>query len=166
MTRNDRIETQFGTGNFRDAGCEIAPSCLACPLPRCRYDREPEEELIEMNQIQERPSVNGTAAKPEDWTALAIRQLAAKIDEVRAVDELRAEAERIHKALSVYGVASLPALPWATEAPAQKRTPYQRRRCVRCGHEGAGQAFMMTANGRVCKRRVDCDARMPQEHSA
>lgn len=23
---------------YRDTGCSIAPSCLNCPLPRCRYD--------------------------------------------------------------------------------------------------------------------------------
>ncbi len=24
--------------DYRDTGCELAPSCLACPLARCRYD--------------------------------------------------------------------------------------------------------------------------------
>ena len=24
--------------NYADVGCELAPSCLACPLPRCQYD--------------------------------------------------------------------------------------------------------------------------------
>ena len=23
---------------YRDEGCEISPSCLRCPLPRCKYD--------------------------------------------------------------------------------------------------------------------------------
>ena len=23
---------------YRDDGCEVNPSCLTCPLPRCRYD--------------------------------------------------------------------------------------------------------------------------------
>ncbi|MGI8549576.1 MAG: hypothetical protein ACR2PL_02095 [Dehalococcoidia bacterium] len=23
---------------YRDTGCEIAPSCLSCPLPRCKHD--------------------------------------------------------------------------------------------------------------------------------
>ncbi len=23
---------------YRDDGCDVFPSCLACPLPRCRYD--------------------------------------------------------------------------------------------------------------------------------
>lgn len=25
----------------RDTGCDLAPSCLACPLPACRYDLPP-----------------------------------------------------------------------------------------------------------------------------
>ncbi|HXG42135.1 MAG TPA: helix-turn-helix domain-containing protein [Dehalococcoidia bacterium] len=24
--------------DYRDTGCDIHPSCLSCPLPRCRYD--------------------------------------------------------------------------------------------------------------------------------
>ena len=24
--------------DWRDDGCEVAPHCLQCPLPRCRYD--------------------------------------------------------------------------------------------------------------------------------
>ncbi len=24
--------------HYRDQGCEVSPSCLRCPLPRCRYD--------------------------------------------------------------------------------------------------------------------------------
>jgi hypothetical protein len=23
---------------YRDEGCDVHPSCLTCPLPRCRYD--------------------------------------------------------------------------------------------------------------------------------
>lgn len=23
---------------YEDTGCEVCPSCLGCPLPRCRYD--------------------------------------------------------------------------------------------------------------------------------
>jgi hypothetical protein len=25
-------------GTFRDTGCELAPRCLECPLPMCKYD--------------------------------------------------------------------------------------------------------------------------------
>lgn len=24
--------------DYRDTGCDVYPSCLSCPLPRCRYD--------------------------------------------------------------------------------------------------------------------------------
>jgi hypothetical protein len=24
---------------YRDEGCDLYPSCLTCPLPRCRYDK-------------------------------------------------------------------------------------------------------------------------------
>ena len=24
--------------DYRDRGCDVFPSCLSCPLPRCRYD--------------------------------------------------------------------------------------------------------------------------------
>ena len=27
---------------YRDTGCNVAPACLNCPLPRCKYD-DPEE---------------------------------------------------------------------------------------------------------------------------
>ena len=33
--RNDALPEHV---NYRDAGCELAPSCLRCPLERCRYD--------------------------------------------------------------------------------------------------------------------------------
>jgi len=26
--------------DYRDDGCDLAPSCLRCPFPRCRYDEE------------------------------------------------------------------------------------------------------------------------------
>jgi hypothetical protein len=27
--------------NYCDEGCALAPSCLKCPLPRCRHDEQP-----------------------------------------------------------------------------------------------------------------------------
>ena len=27
---------------YRDDGCEVSPSCLSCPLPRCKYDYDEE----------------------------------------------------------------------------------------------------------------------------
>lgn len=30
---------------YADTGCELAPSCLRCPLPACRYDLPPKTAL-------------------------------------------------------------------------------------------------------------------------
>jgi len=32
---------------YRDTGCELSPSCLRCPLPRCKYDAPHERDAIE-----------------------------------------------------------------------------------------------------------------------
>lgn len=29
--------------DFPDRGCDLAPSCLACPLPTCRYELPPKQ---------------------------------------------------------------------------------------------------------------------------
>ena len=33
----EQTTSRYGS-NFDDTGCEAEPSCLACPLPQCRYD--------------------------------------------------------------------------------------------------------------------------------
>lgn len=38
---------------YPDTGCEIAPSCLACPLPRCQYD-EPGNVRAWLTQARDR----------------------------------------------------------------------------------------------------------------
>ena len=35
MTARDRVPERT---HFRDTGCDVAPACLRCPLPVCRYD--------------------------------------------------------------------------------------------------------------------------------
>jgi hypothetical protein len=41
LARSDAFpEEHFGEGHYRDEGCELAPSCLNCPLAQCRYDLE------------------------------------------------------------------------------------------------------------------------------
>ena len=42
-------EHLVGRGNYRDTGCDIAPACLSCPLPRCRYDMPPGRKVEERN---------------------------------------------------------------------------------------------------------------------
>ena len=47
--------------HFQDLGCELAPSCLRCPLVRCRYDepggarkilRDPRDEAIRIRRAE------------------------------------------------------------------------------------------------------------------
>ncbi len=38
---------------YRDQGCDVFPSCLRCPLPRCRYD-EPGGVRAMLNRIRDR----------------------------------------------------------------------------------------------------------------
>jgi hypothetical protein len=37
--RKVRIDALPEHIEYRDGGCELAPSCLRCPLERCRYDQ-------------------------------------------------------------------------------------------------------------------------------
>ena len=39
--------------NYRDRGCDLFPSCLSCPLPRCRYD-EPGGVRAMLNRTRDR----------------------------------------------------------------------------------------------------------------
>lgn len=38
---------------YRDEGCQLSPSCLSCPLPRCRYD-EPESRRDPGKELRDR----------------------------------------------------------------------------------------------------------------
>ena len=38
---------------YRDSGCDMFPSCLRCPLPRCRYD-EPGGARAMLNRVRDR----------------------------------------------------------------------------------------------------------------
>ncbi|MCY4454695.1 MAG: hypothetical protein OXC56_00090 [Chloroflexi bacterium] len=39
--------------DYRDSGCDLFPSCLSCPLPRCRYD-EPGGVRAMLNRTRDR----------------------------------------------------------------------------------------------------------------
>lgn len=53
VRRRDALpESLIGFGNFRDDGCSVAPSCLACPLPQCRYD-VPGGARIMLNEVRD-----------------------------------------------------------------------------------------------------------------
>jgi transcriptional regulator of acetoin/glycerol metabolism len=36
--RRPRVDALPENVDYRDTGCDLYPSCLRCPLPRCRYD--------------------------------------------------------------------------------------------------------------------------------
>lgn len=38
LERPARIDALPEYTDFADNGCDLYPSCLRCPLPRCRYD--------------------------------------------------------------------------------------------------------------------------------
>ena len=40
---------------YRDTGCDLAPQCLACPLPACRYDLPHKRAGVLLQQVALRP---------------------------------------------------------------------------------------------------------------
>jgi hypothetical protein len=43
--------------NYKDEGCELQPSCLACALPRCQYDIVlPARKALHPDALTRRPS--------------------------------------------------------------------------------------------------------------
>jgi hypothetical protein len=38
LDRKPRLDALPENIEYRDTGCDLYPSCLRCPLPRCRYD--------------------------------------------------------------------------------------------------------------------------------
>ncbi len=59
--REDWLPEEY---EYRDEGCEVYPSCLRCPLPRCRYD-EPEGGRF---LIKERRNGEVRRRHREGWT--------------------------------------------------------------------------------------------------
>lgn len=50
LTREDALPEHV---DYRDRGCDLFPSCLSCPLPRCRYD-EPGGVRAMLNRVRDR----------------------------------------------------------------------------------------------------------------
>lgn len=49
-----------------DDGCSVSPSCLNCPLPRCRYEETPEERQTELERKQNEVRQLRTAGVPRE----------------------------------------------------------------------------------------------------
>lgn len=66
------IERAHESDLFRDTGCEVYPSCLRCPLPRCRYD-EPG-----WLQREERDSRDAEVLHLKQRQALSVDEIAGR----------------------------------------------------------------------------------------
>lgn len=122
------------------------------------------------NRLQE----SITRAQPQPPLSFADagrRELAAVLKRITEVDTLRAEAERIHRALTIYGCADLAPLPWKNARGGTQaiRKPGQPRRlapdgttCRFCGYLFTSVADYHGVTGGYgwrCRDRTACDAR-------
>ena len=84
--------------------------------------------------------------KTADWTTIAISQLKSLIKQVIAVEDLRLEAERIHRALTAAEVQTIPELPW-------KAKPRDLPTCAKCGRKfTAGPQYRKLEDGTaICR---------------
>lgn len=65
-----RIDALPEHHDYRDEGCELSPSCLTCPLPRCKYEsgggaairRSQRDEVIRAMREEEGAPVNVIAS--------------------------------------------------------------------------------------------------------
>jgi hypothetical protein len=89
-----RRDTLPEHADYRDTGCEIAPSCLRCPLARCQYD-EPQSQrrrLIaaardrEIVLLRERYGV--TVRRLADTYGLAMRTVFRILSDARTGTEV------------------------------------------------------------------------------
>jgi DNA-directed RNA polymerase subunit RPC12/RpoP len=92
------------------------------------------------------PIFDGNAAgQPKKWTDVAVIELNGLIRHVQAADAKRAEAERIYKALSTFGVTELPVLPWKAHPSVT---------CAECGRQfkNVNEYRRLPDGGAVCRR--------------
>ena len=76
--------------DYRDSGCDLYPSCLACPLPRCRYDepgglrtilkRARDEELLRLACEDVRPEELAARCRVSPRTVYRVLARAARGD--------------------------------------------------------------------------------------
>jgi DNA-binding NarL/FixJ family response regulator len=81
--------TQASDIHYEDTGCEVAPKCLKCPLPVCKYDHPAAMRLLQrqwkdaeiMRAINSGLSVQQTA-KQFSLTAHTIRRVITRTKNV------------------------------------------------------------------------------------
>lgn len=77
-----------------DTGCELSPSCLRCPLVRCKYD-EPKASRAEVAAAKDMTQVARAASLREE--GLKVAQIA---------EEMHLSKRTIHRLLKVSGGVS------------------------------------------------------------
>ena len=88
--------------HYEDTGCEVSPSCLNCPLPRCKYD---DPVWFQRHQRLSKDLDVLTAMRLED---LAVEEAAERFSvTVRTIFRIM---RRCREAMSELGEAELPAL--------------------------------------------------------
>ncbi len=58
--------------HYRDDGCEIAPKCLSCPLPACRYDLPPKRAGALLRESQLRALLTQGLSADEAAVAMGV----------------------------------------------------------------------------------------------
>lgn len=76
--------------SYVDNGCDIAPRCLACPLPRCRYDLPPRRAgaLLRWLAVEALLGEGRTAAEVADELGMSRRTVFRLKRYAAAADEL------------------------------------------------------------------------------
>lgn len=70
LTRKPRADALPENTSYADTGCDLYPSCLNCPLPRCRYE-EPGGVAAML-----RPGRNANILQLRDQDGMTVDQLA------------------------------------------------------------------------------------------
>ena len=87
---------------FEDTGCELAPACLTCPLPTCKYDMTG-RELRQYFQLQQQQRLDDIEASQ---TAAIVRLHEDGLSARKVADRLGLEATLVRNRLDKhYGTA-------------------------------------------------------------
>ena len=70
-TRMHRTDGLPEFKDYRDTGCEVAPECLKCPLPKCRYDEY--QGLSKMRTRGRLAEINAMLASGMTARAVAVK---------------------------------------------------------------------------------------------
>lgn len=81
-------ENMIGKGYYRDSGCELAPSCIRCPLPQCKYDLPHGPEVLKKRNREIYRLVADEGRRAED---VAVEYNISKRTVHRAVQKVRVE---------------------------------------------------------------------------